>query len=105
MRWKFPASGHRVSVSGEKRVTVFSPRPWCSIATDSREASVDIDFRYTPRYAEMETWMLISGMARSTTQDALACCDLRAIKVGGRKLIDVRHGLAWLGSLPAIERA
>lgn len=63
---------------------------------------MDIDFRYTPRYAEMETWMLISGMARSTTQDALACGDLRAIKVGGRKLIDVRHGLAWLGSLPAL---
>jgi hypothetical protein len=62
---------------------------------------MDIDpFRYTPRYAPTEVWMALSGMTRSATQDALDRGDLRAIKVGTRKLIDVRRGLSWLGSLP-----
>lgn len=66
-----------------------------------QEALMDIDpFRYTPRYAPIEVWMALSGMTRSATEDALDRRDLRAIKVGTRKLIDVRRGLSWLGSLP-----
>jgi len=40
-------------------------------------------------------------MGRSSTYEALARGDLRAIKLGTRTLIDVAHGLAWLASLPA----
>jgi hypothetical protein len=62
---------------------------------------MDIDpFRYTPRYATVEVWMALSFMTRTATNAALDRGDLRAIKVGNRKLIDVRRGLEWLGSLP-----
>ena len=64
---------------------------------------MDIDpFRYTPRYAPIEVWQALSFMTRSATEDAIARGDMRVIKVGGRKLIDVRAGLAWLGTLPSV---
>lgn len=62
---------------------------------------MDVDpFRYTPRYAPIEVWMALSFMTRSATQDALERGDMRSIRVGGRRLIDVRQGLTWLGTLP-----
>jgi hypothetical protein len=62
---------------------------------------MDIDaFRYTPRYAPIDVWMALTFMTRSATNQALERGDLRAIRMGNRKLIDVRHGLEWLGSLP-----
>lgn len=57
-------------------------------------------FRYTPRYAPIEVWLQLTFMTRSATNAALERGDLRAIKMGNRKLIDVRRGLEWLGSLP-----
>jgi hypothetical protein len=42
-------------------------------------------------------------MSRSGTYDALGQSKLKAIKLGARTLIDVEHGLAWLGSMPAAE--
>jgi hypothetical protein len=67
---------------------------------------VDIDpFRYTPRYAPVEVWMAITFMTRSATNMALERGDFRAIKMGNRKLIDVRSGLEWLGSLPDVPPA
>lgn len=57
----------------------------------------------TPRFEPIEPWCARSGMTRSSTYEALARGDLRAIKLGKRTLIDVQHGLAWLASLPAAE--
>jgi hypothetical protein len=42
-------------------------------------------------------------MSRSTTYEALGRGELRAIKLGVRTLIDVEHGLAWLGSMPVAQ--
>lgn len=57
--------------------------------------------RSYPAYAPIPDWRVLSGMGRSATYEALGRGDLRAIKLGTRTLIDVAHGLAWLGSLPA----
>jgi hypothetical protein len=51
-------------------------------------------------FASIKQWKEISGMGRSATYDALSRGDLRARKNGARTLIDVRHGLRWLRSLP-----
>jgi hypothetical protein len=55
----------------------------------------------TPRFATIDNWCAISGMGRRVTYDELGRGNLKAIKVGARTLIDVQHGLAWLGSRPA----
>jgi hypothetical protein len=49
----------------------------------------------------MQDWFHISGMRRTATYEALGRGDLRAIKLNGRTLIDVPHGLAYLAQLPA----
>ena len=54
-----------------------------------------------PAFARIDTWCGLSGMGRSSTYEALAAGHLLARKVGARTLIDVRHGIAWLNSLPA----
>lgn len=60
----------------------------------------------SPKFATIEDWCAISGMSRRVTYDKLGSQELKAIKVGGRTLVDVEHGLAWLASCPpAIIRA
>ena len=54
-----------------------------------------------PAYASISGWCSLSGMSRSATYNFLAAPDgLIARKVGGRTLVDVQHGLAWLASRP-----
>jgi hypothetical protein len=55
---------------------------------------------FVPAYAPIPAWMLLSGLSRTGTYDALGRGDLRAIKCGKKTLIDVEHGLKWLRSLP-----
>ena len=52
------------------------------------------------QYAPMPDWLRISGMRRTATYEALGRGDLRAVKLNGRTLIDVPHGLAYLAQLP-----
>jgi hypothetical protein len=62
----------------------------------SRPPSPNLPIRYAP----MPDWFRISGMRRTATYKALGRGDLRAIKLNGRTLIDVPHGLAYLAQLP-----
>ena len=39
-------------------------------------------------------------MGRTSIYEAISRGDLRARKMGSKLLIDVRHGLAWVESLP-----
>ncbi len=55
----------------------------------------------SPQFATVDDWTTISGMSRRVTYDRLGTGELRAVKVGGRTLIDVEAGLAWMRSLPA----
>jgi len=56
-----------------------------------------------PQYARIPHWMKISGVGRTATYVALAAGELKAVKLGRATLIDVRHGLTWLASLPPAE--
>jgi hypothetical protein len=56
-----------------------------------------------PAYATIPVWQQISGMSRTGTYNALEQSHLRAVKFGGRTLIDVEAGLAWMRSLPAAQ--
>jgi hypothetical protein len=40
-------------------------------------------------------------MGRRVVYNEIGAGNLKAIKVGAHTLIDVQHGLAWLGSRPA----
>ena len=53
------------------------------------------------KYATIPDWCSLSGMRRTTTYIEIARNNLRAVKLGGRTLIDVEHGLEWMASLPA----
>jgi hypothetical protein len=55
----------------------------------------------SPNYATIDDWCAISGISRRVTYDRLGAGDLKAVKVGGRTLVDVDAGLAWMRSLPA----
>jgi hypothetical protein len=57
----------------------------------------------TPRYATIPDWITISGMRRTGVYEALGQGSLRAVKLNGRTLIDVSHGLAWLATLPVAQ--
>ena len=73
-------------------------------ATHVRDQPADVSKtpgRSYPAYATISDWCALSGMGRSVTYEAVGRGDLRAIKLGTRTLIDVTHGLAWLGGLPA----
>lgn len=60
----------------------------------------------SPKFAPIPEWCALSGMRRRATYDRLGTQELRAIKVGGRTLIDVEAGLEWLRSCPpAVIRA
>jgi hypothetical protein len=59
-----------------------------------------------PLFVTIDNWLVMSGMGRRTTYDELGRGNPQAIKVGGRTLIDVEAGLAWLRSRPrAVIRA
>jgi hypothetical protein len=51
-------------------------------------------------FTTIDEWCRITGMGRTATYQALARRDIRGKKRGRRNLIDVKHGLAWLRSLP-----
>jgi hypothetical protein len=53
-----------------------------------------------PRYLSINGWCLISGLGRTTTYKLAGDGKLRVIKVGGKSLVDVPHGLEYLESLP-----
>ncbi len=57
----------------------------------------------TLAFASVTDWCALSGMGRSTTYEALGAGHLRAVKLGAKTLIDVPHGLEWLGSLPRAD--
>src|SRR5215467_9406838 len=62
----------------------------------SRPPSPNLPIQYAP----MPDWFRISGIRRTATYEALGRGDLRAVKLNGRTLIDVPHGLAYLAQLP-----
>jgi hypothetical protein len=62
----------------------------------SRVASPNVPIKYAP----LPDWFAISGMRRTATYEAIGRGDLRAIKLNGRTLIDVEHGLAYMARLP-----
>jgi hypothetical protein len=53
-----------------------------------------------PEFAPIPRWREISGMARSKTYEELAAGHLRGVKCGRQLLIDVKHGLEYMRSLP-----
>src|SRR5215208_5967739 len=53
-----------------------------------------------PQFAPIPGWCQISGLGRTKTYEEAGAGNLRIVKVGGRSLVDVAHGLAWLRSLP-----
>jgi hypothetical protein len=57
----------------------------------------------SPKYASIETWLVLSGMCRRATYYRLASGDLTAIKFGRRTLVDIEASLAWLRSHPPAE--
>jgi excisionase family DNA binding protein len=57
----------------------------------------------TPKYGPLPVWCAIAGIGRSKTYEMLADGTLRAIKVGGRLLIDIEHGLATFAAMPPAE--
>jgi len=56
-----------------------------------------------PEFAVMEDWIRISGIRRSSSYELIAAGHLKAVKSGKRLLVDVRHGLAYLRSLPPAQ--
>ena len=57
----------------------------------------------TPLYASIPKWCDLSGMGRTRTYEEAGAGNLRIIKVGGRSLVDVPHGLAWMRTLPMAQ--
>jgi hypothetical protein len=53
-----------------------------------------------PKFCTIEHWLVMTGMGRRATYDAMGRGELRAVKAGTRTLIDVEQGLAWINSLP-----
>ncbi len=56
-----------------------------------------------PLYCSIGRWCELSGIGRSRTYELLASGRLAAKKLGTRTLIDVRHGMEFIGSLPPAE--
>lgn len=53
-----------------------------------------------PAYATIKSWTGLTGISRSKTYELLNAGKLKAVRVGGRTLIDVVAGLEWLGQQP-----
>ncbi|MAI89212.1 MAG: hypothetical protein CBB65_01850 [Hyphomonadaceae bacterium TMED5] len=62
--------------------------------------SQSTDSKLRPAFATIKDWVTISGISRSKTYELLNIGDLKAVRVGGRTLIDVEAGLDWLGQQP-----
>ena len=58
-----------------------------------------------PAFVTIAGWCALSGMGRTSTNLALNCGQLHAVRLGRRVLIDVGPGIAWLRSLPAFVPA
>jgi hypothetical protein len=58
-----------------------------------------------PAFSTVPDWVNISGVSRSQTYKLLAAGKLRARKLGARTLVDVRHGLDYLNTLPPLHPA
>jgi hypothetical protein len=56
-----------------------------------------------PQYGTLSKWGEISGMGRTRTYEEAGKGNLRLIKVGGRTLVDIPHGLAWMRTLPSAQ--
>jgi hypothetical protein len=54
-------------------------------------------------FAPIPRWREISGMSRSKTYEELGDGNLRGVKCGRQILIDVRHGLEHMRSLPQAQ--
>jgi hypothetical protein len=54
------------------------------------------------KYCSMSDWVLISGLGRTKTFEMLADGRLKSVKIDGKRLIDLPHGLAFLDGLPAV---
>jgi hypothetical protein len=54
-------------------------------------------------FAPIPRWREISGMSRSKTYEELGVGNLRGVKCGRQILIDVRHGLEYMRSLPQAQ--
>jgi hypothetical protein len=70
------------------------------VSPDTRESKMEF---FSPKFATIDTWVLLSGMSRRNTYRYLGHGDLKAFKVGKRTLIDVEFGLAWIRSQPVAE--
>jgi hypothetical protein len=57
----------------------------------------------SPKFASVDTWLVISGMCRRSAYQHLANGNLTAIKFGRRTLIDVESSLAWMRSHPTFR--
>jgi hypothetical protein len=55
-----------------------------------------------PEFATIPMWRELTGMGRSKTYEELGARNLRGVKCGRVVLIDVKHGLEWLRSLPPV---
>jgi hypothetical protein len=55
------------------------------------------------RYGTIPQWCRDSGLGRTSTYQEIAAGNLRAVKRGGRTLIDYEVGFTWLDSLPAVK--
>jgi hypothetical protein len=54
----------------------------------------------TSKYGPIPVWCSLAGIGRSKTYELLGDGTLRAIKIGGRLLIDIEHGLATFAAMP-----
>ncbi len=72
-------------------------------ATFSRQPETPLIDGVTPKFGTLDMWMALTGMRRRSTYEALGRGDLKARKVGGRLLIDIEKGLAWIDSQPAAQ--
>ena len=61
------------------------------------------DDRPCPQYGSVATWCELTGISRSKTYELLASGDLIARRLGGRTLVDIQAGLAWIATLPKVE--
>lgn len=52
------------------------------------------------KFATFDGWERISGMGKSRTYLAITDGLIKAVKLGGRTMIDVESGLAYMRSLP-----
>lgn len=106
------ATSHQPGLDPANHRTDDQPRTDCSISSLS---SADVEARpgaaerrrddlaTRPKYVTIKRWGDMVGDSRTRTYEDLSRGNLRAIKRGGRTLIDVDHGLAYLATLPTAK--